>query len=110
MGGEMSGEDAEKEEFEVLKPQPAREEMVCMMMRDMNGAVAFEKVEELVFTADDVIAKKCGAAEAVDVDMDKALQTQAGIETFLKRQLAVYEPTAHLKQVVAGTMHFFKVH
>ena len=51
-----------------------------------------------------------GAAQATALDMDKAMQTKQGIEFFLKRSLNTYEPMAQLTQVVAGSMHFFKIH
>jgi len=51
----------------------------------------------------------CGGAGKSAVD-DKGAQTQKGVEFFLKREMAHgYEVTEQMRQVVAGTNHFFKV-
>merc|ERR1711918_92249 len=51
----------------------------------------------------------CGGAQATPVESENALKTKKGIEFFLKRELSVYEPVGQMTQVVAGTMHFFKI-
>jgi len=51
----------------------------------------------------------CGGVSRSTVDAEKCAQTKAGIEFNFKRELAIYDPVDQLKQVVAGTMYYWKV-